>query len=72
MKKPEGYTVTKPELVNLLDAVAAINERFRSGNSVPIDKAAVPRAEWEAVRIALIAAFSEVFTEAKQRAQTHV
>lgn len=72
MKKLVGYVVTKPDLTQLLEAVVVINDRFRSGNSVPIEKASVPTSEWEAVRVALIAAFPEVFTLSKERAQTHV
>ena len=72
MKMLAGYVVTKPNLTRLLEAVVVINERFCSGNSVPIEKASVPVAEWEAVRVALIAAFPEVFVGAKERAKTPV
>lgn len=66
MKTKSTYAVTKPQLVGILDAVNTINNRFRSGNVVPVEKASVPRSEWEAVRIAIIAAFPEVFNEAKK------
>ncbi|WP_295537900.1 ASCH/PUA domain-containing protein [uncultured Pseudacidovorax sp.] len=36
-------------------AIAAIDRRFQSGNGVPVDKAAVPAAEWAALRDALAA-----------------
>lgn len=72
MKSKSTYPVTKPELVGILEAVNTINDRFRSGNAVPVEKASVPAPEWEAVRVAIIAAFPEVFDAAKQRSQTHV
>lgn len=66
MKSKSTYPVTKPELVGILEAVNTIDMRFRSGNSVPIEKATVPHSEWEALRTAVIAAFPEVFNRAKK------
>ncbi len=37
----------------LMDAVAAINARFSSGNSVPVDRAWVTYAEWKNLQFAL-------------------
>lgn len=37
----------------LMDAMAAINARFSSGNSVPVDRAWVTYAEWKNLQFAL-------------------
>lgn len=35
------------------DAREAIDARFRSGNSIPVERASVPREEWESLKAAL-------------------
>lgn len=42
----------------LMDAVAAINARFSSGNSVPVDRAWVSYAEWKNLQYALALALT--------------
>lgn len=69
-QRTQTHPITTPNLIKLLEAINTIDPRFRSGNSIPVEKATVPQAEWEAVRTALFAAFPEVFEEAKKSALT--
>lgn len=48
--------MSAPTLTPLRRALLAIGARFRSGNDVPVEKAMVPREEWEALCGALDAA----------------
>lgn len=42
------------------DAIEVVDARFRSGNAIPIDRAWVPRQEWEALKSAIEAALPHV------------
>lgn len=43
----------------LMDAVAAINARFKSANSVPVDRAWVTEAEWRNLQFAMSVSLPE-------------
>lgn len=53
----------------LMDAVAAINARFSSGNSVPVDRAWVTEAEWKNLQFALSLALAPPEGYAEQHAR---
>lgn len=61
MSKPLLKT-SPPGVLQLLQALGSIDQRFTSGNAVPVEKASVPAAEWEAVKSALVASFPNLFT----------
>lgn len=51
----EAAFAAQPSPAGQGDALEAIDARFRSGNQVPVDRAAVPREEWDALKSALAA-----------------
>ena len=45
--------------MNLTDIISAINARFISGNSIPVERAPIKADEWAVIRAALAKATGE-------------